>query len=64
MSVADRRLCNVTSVHSGSTDYVTLVRPFYLILSLLYSTLKDIVWWITFRDGLPVMSDLEFTGVC
>ena len=29
-----------------------------------YSTLKDILWWITFRDGLPVMSDLESTGVC
>ena len=27
---------NVTSVHSGSTDYATLVRPFYLIVSLLY----------------------------
>jgi hypothetical protein len=27
-----------------------------------YSTLKDILWWITFRDGLPVMSDLESTG--
>ena len=25
----------------------------------IYSTLKDILWWITFRDGLPVMSDLE-----
>jgi hypothetical protein len=25
-----------TSVRSGSTDYATLVRPFYLILSLLY----------------------------
>jgi hypothetical protein len=22
------------------------------------------LWWITFRDGLPVMSDLESTGVC
>jgi hypothetical protein len=30
----------------------------------MYSTLKDILWWITFRDGLPVMSDLESTGVC
>ena len=29
-----------------------------------YSTLKDILWWITFRDRLPVMSDLESTGVC
>ena len=36
MSVPDRRLYNVTSVHSGSTDYATLVRPFYLIVSLLY----------------------------
>jgi hypothetical protein len=36
MSVPDRRLCNVTSVHSGSTDYATLVIPFYLIVSLLY----------------------------
>jgi hypothetical protein len=31
MSVPDRRLYNVTSVHSGSTDYATLVRYFYLI---------------------------------
>ena len=30
----------------------------------MYSTLKDILWWITFRDGLSVMSDLESTGVC
>jgi hypothetical protein len=29
----------VTSVHSGSTDYATLVRPFYLIVSLLYINL-------------------------
>ena len=27
----DRRLYNVTSVHSGSTDYATLVRTFYLV---------------------------------
>ena len=36
ISVPDRRLYNVTSVHSGSTDYATLLRPFYLILLLLY----------------------------
>ena len=36
MSVPDNRLNNVTSVHSGSTDYATLVRPLYLIVSLLY----------------------------
>ena len=32
MSVPDRRLYNVTSVHSGNTDYATLVRHFYLIV--------------------------------
>jgi len=33
------------------------------LTATIYSTLKDILWWITFRDGLPVMSDLESTDV-
>jgi hypothetical protein len=60
----DHQSCS--RVHAALVWHKHLSRPFIIDLgsSKYYSTLKDILWWITFRDGLPVMSDLESTGVC
>jgi hypothetical protein len=54
-----KRNLNISNGKIKEKAYISLVRP-----TVEYSTLKDILWWITFRDGLPVMSDLESTGVC
>ena len=44
--------------HPGNLPDLRSTKPKWTLnINKKYSTLKDILWYITFRDGLPVMSD-------
>ena len=62
--IATEFLLAISEVYSPMASVATFSANTLCQTKHKYSTLKDMLWWITFRDGLPVMSDLESTGVC